>query len=372
MTMSPSKTPSSITVSEIYGQPRLWPQIAKTVSEIRPAISEFLKSLPSVDVILTGAGSSAFVAETVASNFERLTQRDCRAIATTDLVTHPQLHFRRRPTLLVSFARSGNSPESVAAVELADRFSEAYHLVVTCNAEGSLAKIPRSKKVFVLVLPEDANDKGLAMIGSVTGMMLALLLAVGPNDWLGRVAEFSARAEEFLRAQEAVVRALAAAPFERFIALGSGSLLYAAREAHLKVQELSNGRVMGQWDSFLGFRHGPRAVVDEKTLIVYLLSGDESVRRYETDLIASVAEVQKPLATWAITPATMQLPTHYTSTCNGTYPQEWLAIMALIPLQLLAAHKSAALGLNPDSPSPTGAIHRVVQGVTIYPYPVPS
>ena len=83
------------------------------------------------------------------------------------------------PTLLVSFARSGNSPESMAAVALAEQgVADCHHLIFTCNAEGALyAEGKRLRKAHVVLLPEETNDRGFAMTSSFPGMMLAASLA---------------------------------------------------------------------------------------------------------------------------------------------------------------------------------------------------
>lgn len=360
---------SFVTLTEIAGQPKLWLEVLRAVRSRRSDLERFFKSLPEVDVILTGAGSSAFVAEALVRDFERHSGWRSRAVATTDLVTHPEDHFRKGPTLLVSFARSGNSPESLAAVQLANQFANAYHLIITCNADGQLAKAGSSSRSYVMLLPDQANDRGLAMIGSVTGMILTAL-AVTRLDKLESfemdVKDLSNVTAEWLGGPMSEVKSLATLPFERVVCLGSGPFLAVAREAHLKIQELSDGKIMGQWDSFLGFRHGPRAIVHGNTLLIFLSSPYASVRRYEEDLVHSIVTTQKPAATWIIGTGTKTSVTFQTqwSKINPTLH----LVASLVPVQVLAAKKSIELGLNPDSPSPSGAIHRVVQGVTIYPY----
>ena len=129
--------------------------------------------------MLTGAGTSSFVGECLAPAMARRGRR-VEAIATTDLVAGPQSWLSRStPTLLVSFARSGNSPESIAALELAEQHVEhCAHLVVTCNADGALFKRARgTTNAHAILLPEASNDRSFAMTSSFTGMLLAAALA---------------------------------------------------------------------------------------------------------------------------------------------------------------------------------------------------
>ena len=82
------------------------------------------------------------------------------------------------PTLLVSFARSGNSPESVASVQLAEQIvSDLYQITITCAKDGKLAKqAVNNDKNLLLLMPEKSNDHGFAMTGSYTCMALTALL----------------------------------------------------------------------------------------------------------------------------------------------------------------------------------------------------
>ena len=164
------KNGALFTAKEISGQRQLW----KTISELfctAAGIQEFLQTAyTEVDnIILTGAGTSAFIGLSLQGAFFRNTQIITRAIATTDIVSHPKDFLNENQTLLIiSFARSGDSPESCAALELADRFSKkCFHLVITCDADGALAKYNSRNPMKTFVLPEAANDKSLAMTGSI-------------------------------------------------------------------------------------------------------------------------------------------------------------------------------------------------------------
>jgi hypothetical protein len=106
-------------------------------------------------VILTGAGSSAYVGEIIADEINAAWPCQVRAISTTSLLTHPALYLEAAPTLLVSFARSGNSPESTAAVQLVrDLVPNARFLNITCNADGELARQGAGDKILQ---PADAG-----------------------------------------------------------------------------------------------------------------------------------------------------------------------------------------------------------------------
>ena len=107
------------------------------------------------------------------------------SIPTTNIVSSPYYYLQPDiPTILVSFARSGNSPESVAAAQLGEQIIHSvYHIILTCNEEGNLAKqFQHKENAFVMYMPQEANDQGFAMTGSFTSMMLTALMLCNYNQ----------------------------------------------------------------------------------------------------------------------------------------------------------------------------------------------
>jgi tagatose-6-phosphate ketose/aldose isomerase len=371
---------NTYTLDEIFQQPALWNEVYDLVNQNKEIINDFFNSLDinTTDVVFTGAGSSFFVGETVAPIFQKDSGFSSKAVSTTEIVTNPQYYINnRRFTLLVSFARSGNSPESVAAIELANQVSKNIkHIIITCNKDGKLAGLRDSDNVLVIVLPEESNDKSLAMTSSFTSMVLAAILMGRINKLKkekGKVFLASKSVNDLFNDHTEKIKELVKIDYERAIFLGSGPLVGIARESHLKLQELTDGKIIAKFDSFLGFRHGPKAVVNNKTLMVYIFSNDEYIRKYEYDLVASIKKVQDPVLSIGIF-NTALLKTieneldHSLSIKSDDQPIDdaYWTIVSMAAVQLFATCKSIEIGLNPDSPSESGAIHRVVQGVNIY------
>ena len=365
------------TAMEIEGQPALWQKIYEMIGNRREKIEMFLDpllKLPDLRIILAGAGSSAFIGEAAQGIVQESTGKLTHAIATTDLITHPKLHFQREiPTLMISFSRSGNSPESLAAVEIADdSCAHVHHLIITCNKDSALTR-RKLQHAFYLVLPEQANDQSLAMTGSFTGMLLAVLLVVKlqPIDAMRTSLETLVDQTRYLLTELLPkIISLASQPYHRIIFLGSGPLLGIARECHLKVQELSDGQVICKHDSFLGFRHGPRAVVNRESLIVYLFSADPVVGLYERDLSVAIDQDGQRVPTVGWNMPMQKLDHSVLDITLANYhgeSNELSFIGAAVVGQLIGFFQSLYLGLRPDNPSVSGAINRVVQGVTIYP-----
>lgn len=369
------------TESEIASQPELWIKLYSEYRLIKFQLKNYLKNFfdnPDIRVLLTGAGSSAFIGEVLLGIYNIKFRNPVTAVATTDLVTHPEFYFNKHNKyLLISFARSGDSPESSQAINLAEKLSKSVaHLIITCNSQSELIKTVSAKENFVFLLPPEANDKGLAMTASFTSMLLAgiIISRINEDDDLNEQIDILYKyGTNLLNVYTTHIQKAASLDFKRAVFLGSGSLKGIARESQLKLQELTDGNIICKYDSFMGFRHGPKAVLDKSTLITYLFSNDYYVNLYEKDLVATNSKSRKDLFSIGVMEDNMDVPgldLKIVLSENGRKVNEdLLTVVSVMPAQLLGLYKSINLGLNPDSPSKSGMIHRVVQGVNIYPYP---
>ncbi|WP_051450868.1 SIS domain-containing protein [Actinospica robiniae] len=363
------------TYREILQQPDVWREAAQTIRKSRAALDAFLApslARENLRIVLTGAGTSAFIGQIAAPSLGSRLSRRVEAVATTDLVSHPEAHLPQDvPTLLVSFARSGDSPESKAATDLADQLlGEVRHLIITCNADGALnrAHEPREDS-FVLLMPERSNDTGFAMTSSFTSMLLAVLLALGGDDE-SAVDALAAAAEALLEQQDSIARLAATVP-QRVVFLGGGPLTGLARESALKMLELTAGQVVAYHDSSLGFRHGPKAVLDAHSLAVVYESAGSYSRAYDDDIVqelrASVGQDRVLTVSAGRADARVTAESHWTLPGLAEVNDDALHAVAFVVFaQFFALCCSAALQLTPDNPFPNGDVNRVVKGVIIH------
>lgn len=366
------------TAKEISQQPDLWQKVWSEVWRQKATVKKFVDTAleSSERIIITGAGTSAFIGLSLTGLYQRKTGLLVQPIPTTDLVSHPLDYLiPRQPVLLISFARSGNSPESVAAASLVEEIAgTCYHLVITCNTEGKLAQHRRGNRTFVFALPPEANDQSLAMTSSYTGMLLAGIL-IAYRDALEEAKKsvdiLTGYGRKIIEYYSPELARIAEKKFRRGVFLGSGPLFGAAKESQLKLQELTDGRIVCKEDSFLGLRHGPKAVIDETTLVCYIFSNGEYVSLYEKDLVHSMKKGHPPMLEIGvmenIIPGITLDHTLYLSDNGLHLSEEYFAVCSVLPAQILAFFTSLQLGLKPDTPSATGAITRVVEGVQIYP-----
>jgi tagatose-6-phosphate ketose/aldose isomerase len=336
----------------------------------REAIEAFLAPLlakPDLRIVLAGAGTSAFIGDCLAATLTRTTGHRVEAVATTDIVSAPDLYLEAAtPTLVVSFGRSGNSPESIAAVDLADaRIADVQHLIVTCNGDGALAK-RRGEDAYVVVLPEATHDRGFAMTSSFSAMMYSALAIFSGIAGLGeRIEAIAGAVEHVLVDTEASMAALAARGFSRVVYLGSGPFQGLAREAALKLLELTDGALVTAYDSTLGFRHGPKTIVNGDTLVMVFVSNDPLTRAYDLDLIAELRADKVAGEVLAVSAQDMPGETLAVRGLNGATDSD-LLFPYIIPAQLFALRASLERGLTPDTPNKAGTVNRVVQGVRIH------
>ncbi len=370
------KRGASWTAREIAQQPAVWHQVAELVDGERERIEAFLGPLlavASLRVVLAGAGTSSFIGDCLAPALSASLGRRVEAIATTDLLSGPNLNLPGdAPVLLVSFARSGNSPESVAALELAEHLlvGRVHHLVITCNRDGALALRARSLgNACLLLLPDATHDRGFAMTSSFSAMLLAAALAfraIRPPA----IARLSESAAALLPQATALAERLVARSYERVVYLGSNELRGLASEAALKLLELTDGRVVAIAHSTLGFRHGPKSIIDGRTLVVLLLSNDAYARAYDVDLLGELERDGRAgglLALAAQPEGIGRVERLVYPGMSGASDLEIAPLHALVA-QSFALLQSLALGLTPDRPDPAGTVNRVVQGVTIHPW----
>ncbi|MGN6620616.1 MAG: SIS domain-containing protein [Sphingomonas sp.] len=372
LSVSPAKADGAEpwTRREILQQPDTLRATHALLAGQRGSIEAFLAPLlakPDLRIMLAGAGTSAFIGECLAATLTRGTGRCVEAVATTDIVSAPDLYLKSdTPTLVVSFGRSGNSPESIAAVELVDaRVSDAHHLIITCNADGALAK-RAGNDAYVVTLPEATHDRGFAMTSSFSAMMYAALaIFSGIQGCDARIEPIAEAVAGALETVELRMAKLAAREFRRVVYLGSGPFQGLAREAALKLLELTDGATATMFDSTLGFRHGPKTFVNRDTLIVVFVSNDPLTRAYDRDMIE---ELRKDDVAGAVLVVSAQGEIGDTVAVRGleSAADSDLLFPYIIPAQLFALHASLDRGLTPDTPNKAGTVNRVVQGVRIY------
>jgi len=353
---STNNPPGSLTWHEIQQQPETWLTTLQRVTgePLSRKVSEAYGQ-----AIIMGAGTSAYAAGAIQSAWP-----GSRAIPTTDVLTQPARHLQPA-SMVLSLARSGNSPESVAAVDRLHRFFPALpQYAITCNAQGELARHPH---VTAIVLDPRTNDRSLAMTSSFSNLVLAgLCISDGPQ-FAERLPGLCDSISQRMTSLASHAAAMAETLPSRAVVLASRALLPCAQEIGLKFLELTAGKVAVLVETFLGLRHGPMSFLHRDTLVLAILSTDLRTRAYEEDLLAELRSKRLGrligIAPPVHSPAVLD---ESVSALAPDLPDSLRTPFEVVYGQLLAYYLSVRAGLDPDNPSPGGVITRVVQGVTIH------
>ena len=371
------------TSREIYQQPETWLKTFEQIRKEKDAISGIIQkvtSQPDYDIILTGAGTSEYVGNSIFPFLATLNDHKVKSYGTTDIVACPEDYLSKtKPTLLISFGRSGNSPESVAAVEVANAVCENIcHLFVTCNHDGALSRFAEGKdNCYAINLTPETHDQAFAMTSSYTNMYLATVLSfltdkLDEYEYVIRELAENVKKihQEYFGCLEKLVDEF---DFSRIVYLGSNCLKGVSQESGLKMCELTAGQVMTTFDSTMGFRHGPKSVVCPGSLDVIYLSDDPYTRQYDLDIIRELSPERNGNRIMAVSsyadPEVEKLVDYFVTFENkDRYDNVFLGLEYINIAQCIAMLKSISMGVKPDTPSPSGVVNRVVKGVTIYPY----
>ena len=369
------------TTVEIKQQPELWLDTLNIYKENLEAIEAFLADARAMgegrlSVVFTGAGTSDYVGDTCAPYLRHAGDTklyDFKPIATTDIVSAPRDFLNPdEPTVVVSFASSGNSPESLAAVQVAKTFVKNVKFInITCAPEGRLAVESEGDADQLTLLIPRANDKGFAMTGSYSCMTLlsTLIFDTASLEQKTVWVEAMAKLGEDVIAREGEIAEFLSGDFNRVTYLGSGSFGGLAQEAQLKILELAHGLVATSYDTSMGYRHGPKSFVDDKTLVFVFVNNDEYTRQYDLDILNEINGDQIAAKTIAIQQDGATKFDGASFTLAGeALPEAYLALPFVMVGQVVSLLNSVRVGNTPDTPSPSGTVNRVVKGVTIHPF----
>lgn len=366
------------TAKEITQQPLTWIKTVNVIRENEIKIRNFLNQLGkkgTFDIIFMGAGTSEYIGNTLVNYLNQLNLFSARSVASTDMIMNPEMFVNpKRKTLFISYGRSGNSPESVGSVQAVNSISNnAYHLFITCNNKGALAKFAyHDDMTLAIELPEETNDLGFAMTSSFTNMLLATILCFNIDQidkYEEKIKQLSKDVEKnFINNSVITQKMINEYNFERIIYLGSQCMKGYSQESALKVLELTQGRIATLFDTPTGFRHGPKSFINSKTMIVVYLSDHDLTRKYELDLINELKKQQHGYKICVIKHKEIECEGDYTIKLDySNLEMELVGLKMIMIAHMIGFYKSLSLNIPVDNPCPTGEVNRVVTGVIIHP-----
>lgn len=362
------------TAQEIEQQVKAWQMTFDLFKQHQKQLEQFFNL--EADIVMLGAGTSEYVGNVLEAECAQDYHFRLRSVPSTEMICDPKRYLNlNQETLVISFARSGNSPESLGAVEAIEAVHpQAKHLFITCNKDGKLAQLNQTmNNSYCLCLPDMTNDQGFAMTSSFSSMTLAGYCFLNLTQFDGVETQIKSWLETSPKHLESLIQLAKhvneSYDFDRIVYLGSHSLKAFAQESQLKVLELTQGAITTLFDSFMGFRHGPKSFIKDKTLIVLYRHPHVHTQRYEDDLIDELVRQRKLNQVCVLSPqvSSQAVDYHYVVSNPLELKAVLLGLNYLVFAQSLALSASLRVGLLPDNPCPSGEVNRVVTGVTLHP-----
>jgi len=342
------------TLEEIIGQPAAWQAVLEETIAKGERIREFLDKGSFREVIFTGCGSTYYLSLTAAAIFQHLTGLRALALPASEIVLYPSSSLvRGKPTLLVAVSRSGETTETLWAVrDFKARWGETV-LAITCYEDSALAS-----EASLSLISREGKEESIAQTRSFSSMLIAAQalagIAAGRDDYLAQLQSLPPLGEKLIAERQGLARELGEdTRLQRFFFLGSGPRYGLACEAMLKMKEMSLS--YAEAFHFMEFRHGPKSMVDETTLVVGLVS--DSAREHEVAVLKEVRELGA--RTLALAESADQSDADHLVCFDSGLPELAREVLYLPVLQLLACYRAVAKGLNPDRPTHLDAVVRL-------------
>ncbi len=347
----------NITEKEIKNQFTTWVKLEKIIEKNKEkvdAIKEYIDK--DTNIIFTGAGTSGYIGDFLVPYLNKNKNLNVyKSVYSTNIVDSPEYFLSEKKILLVSFARSGNSPESCEAINLANNYAKQIkHLIITCNQEGSLYKTNTKSSIL---LPKETNDQGFAMTNSFSTMLIVAAKVFGLEFDINKIVK-----EAKILFEKFEYKKILDLNFENIVYLSNAQNIGLIRELKLKFMELTNGKFGYYDDQILNFRHGPKSIITKKSLIFLLVNQEGVGKRYEDDLIKELINDENKPYVICLGKKDEKSFLSYDISLKG-----FSRALSVIPMcQYLSVLLSEKKGVNPDNPSISGSVNRVVKGVTIY------
>lgn len=333
--------------NEIITQKSAWEEAVRVTSQHKAQIVEFFDGTKPSEVFFIGC-TSPYYAGVAASAFWRMeTGIQARAVPSSELVLYPSLYYSglRSNPVLIALSRSGKTTETTWAMEEFERRYPGRTILITCNPESPMTALAK----LTIRLPE-SDEKTIPQTRSLGAMFISSLLVEayysGLVDVVNILEQSPSRVDRIIQNSDEVVRSMFAAKrYNNIFILGGGPLYGIAHEIGLKCMEMSGADTFSY--TFLETRHGPRALIDENSLVVGLYS--HSGLDYEADLMDELT-TNHGATTLAIVPhagwKTGRVSTAISVDCE--WPDGLIGLAYLPAGQLVAFHHAISKGLNPD------------------------
>ncbi|MDN4593420.1 SIS domain-containing protein [Polycladomyces subterraneus] len=332
-----------VTMKEMAEQAQTW----RTVWEARDSYQAVWRRLLSAgqieELVFTGCGSSYYLASSAAAAFSKWTTYSAKSVPASEWLLYPDQHASGKRTLLVIISRSGTTTECLLVAEAAEKMQGVRTLAVTCHPDSALTQ----RCDDTLAIPA-GREESVVMTKSFTSMLYLLLISgalLGENRYAqAELAGLPDRIAAWTQL-EAEGKALSGQDYRTVVCLGAGPLYGIAQEAGLKVKEMAVQP--SEVYHPLEYRHGPKSIVNDQTLIV-LFASDRG-REYEPQLMRELKQLGGRV--WVIGGSADLFSNVDRHTPLEKSAGDWTrGLLGLLPLQQFGVHYAIRRGYDPDRP----------------------
>jgi len=333
------------TIKEIMEQPPCWEKTIQLADRRAKDVKSAFSGIE--EVIFTGCGSAYNVAWVAAPTFQHFTGIKARAFPAADIFQYPDTVFTKGiHYMIIPISRSGKTTETVKAMEYAlERGMKTLSL--TCFPQSPLAR--RCENTLVL---EWTQERSVVTTQSLTSMVLMTQLLSGivsdRANYLDQLKQLPIYGEKILENYQTLGEEIGEdEEIEKFAFVGSGPYYGLAREAQLKIKEMT----LLPSDSYpiLEYRHGPRSNVDSRMLVTIL--GSDKGKEYEALLVKEINSLQgKSLFICEEMDSTLKGLVNYSCVLKSGLSELARGILYMPVIHLVAYHRALKRQLNPDSP----------------------
>jgi glutamine---fructose-6-phosphate transaminase (isomerizing) len=348
MVNSEGKLENSATWNEILSQPRVWQELLRQPDLLAQMDAILEQSAKREKWIFVGCGTSYYLAEAAAVTFMSLTGRPARSLPGSEVVLQPDLVRAEGNNLqAVVISRSGKTSEAVRAAGVLRNDLRIPTIGITCAENSALEQACERSLVL-----RAADEMSTVMTRSFTGMLITLQSLAAKR---ARKPEFVEQLREMAERFGAQIAGIAGQiesfvkrqSFSDYVFLGQGAFHGIAREAALKVMEMSCS--YSQFFHALEFRHGPKAIVSPETCLTFYLS--ETGYKAEAEVLAEMKELGGVIVA-ICNHASESVKRASDLLVELKLPVNELALLApyVVPSQLMGFFTGTRKGLNPDAP----------------------
>ena len=340
------------TFQEILSQPQVWTDTLKVFEKQAKDVVELWDGTHFDQVLFIGCGSTYYLSLSASVLFRHLNHVTSFALPGSELGLFTDTYLdRNKKTLLVAVSRSGETTETVRAMQLFREGEYGKTLAITTVPDSSMTQY-----ADLCLVAETAREVSIAQTRSFTSMQLlaeAFALQVSGQNAVEVLAAFPDLVTRLFEKYQGLAKTLGEdKEIERFFFLGSAYNYGIASEAMLKMKEMS----ISNSEAFhtLEFRHGPKSMVDERALVIGLLN--ESTDYQEIPTLQEMAALKGRILSFAEkSDERLETIGDVVELASGV-AEPLRAILFLPVLQLLAFYRAISRGQDPDNPNNLDAV----------------